>query len=319
MRMIELSTRMTFGQHLRPLPQFERERSPASPLCAKQFSILPSLPAWSTSGKVDALAKRELLRMAAAFCVNTAAIHFLAGPMSLVPISMAALNVALVATLVSAVGLAAMHVYRGHASPHASAWEALYPTLASYGKNFSHLSLLNFIGLGAPNFLIHELGHFLAAFALFKNPKASLRIVPFTKGSTEYVVSNGLTRLGSLFGKDKAILLITAAGTTASLLFAMGEFAASHFCKDSHPQLSKGLELHGVSQLLNEVVYGCWSLLHIWANPVGGARPSKNLFADDFYALWARGGIHPLAILAVLIALPLIERRILDGYFPGKV
>lgn len=159
----------------------------------------------------------------------------------------------------------------------------------------SRLSLANIMGAAGPNLIIHEAGHALAAYNLFKNARPRFWIRYFEGGATTYTISNKLTALGSLLGKQHCILLIAAAGVIASTIFVMFEMTASRKLGRQHSILSEYMKLHAISYLFNEVCYGLTAF-----------RASKKDLGHDFVCLWQKGGIHPLVPITAMIVLPVL-------------
>lgn len=238
------------------------------------------------ASRISPLAIDTLIKLGTSIAINCALITFFALPFG-APITIAWLSHALLMSTIYAIPKIAFDIYM----------ERKTEDIITKGINhLSGFSMVNTIGLGGLNPWIHELGHGLAAVSLFKNPQVSIKVKPFSHGETSYYVSNGLTRLGRLLGKENCILFVTGAGMMASTLVGMLEFAGAYSLKDRFPALSQLMNYHAISQILNDVVYGLTAFV--------ARRPN---LAHDFIRLSQTGGIHPLIPIGLMIALPVIE------------
>jgi hypothetical protein len=238
------------------------------------------------ASRVSPLARDTLIKLGIAISINCLIMTFFAVPFG-VPITLAWMNHALLLSAFYAIPKVAFDMYFQHRTKD----------LLTKGVNeIAGFSIVNSLGLGGLNPWIHELGHALAAISLFKRPEVSIIVKPFSHGETSYYVSNGLTRLGQMLGKEKCILFTTAAGIMASTLFGMTEFACAYGIQDRYPTLSHWMNYHALSQIMNDVVYGMTAFI---------ARRSD--LSHDFVRLWQTGQIHPLIPISLMIALPLLE------------
>ena len=163
-------------------------------------------------------------------------------------------------------------------------------------QKLARFSLITTSFLGGETPLIHEMGHYVAANVLFKNADAALSIFSFKGGETSYAVSYGLTKIGEVFGKHKAILTVTAAGALASTVFGIIELSVASLIEEKLPKLSQALKFHAVAQTLSDFIYGLTAFfIH---------RPN---LANDFVRLWLTGGIHPIIPMAFLAIVPLLS------------
>lgn len=176
----------------------------------------------------------------------------------------------------------------------------------SLEKGLGHLgrfSLVNTLTLKL-NHYIHEWGHAGAALACFKKAEPVV-IANSIFGHTEYNISYGLTRLGTLLGKERSRLVVTASGLAMPVFCAMAELLAAHRLK-RHPKWQLLLRYHAISQLAEVFFYG---LSSFYAN--------RGKECHDFIHLWNKGGIHPIIPITLEIALPLAETAFLY-YSKGK-
>lgn len=167
-------------------------------------------------------------------------------------------------------------------------------------QSFAQLSLTAVVGLGYPSLVIHEVGHYLASYALFKNPGTLMTILPFKGGDTNYAISWGLTGLGKLLGKTNCLHAVAAAGMASSMFVATLINGLSSLIQEQYPHCAEILQDFAFIQLLQEFIYGLHALL----------TSSQNL-ENDFIRLWRMGNIHPaipLTLIAIAAFLPEIIR-----------
>ncbi|MDP1836058.1 MAG: hypothetical protein Q8K75_09065 [Chlamydiales bacterium] len=156
---------------------------------------------------------------------------------------------------------------------------------------YSQFSLVNVFGLSGPTIALHELGHYSVAKTLFTGAKPSIFVQPFQGGYTTFDNNAGLSCLGRLIGLRNSTAILIMGGVIATTLVATTALAASHFLKESHPGLSRFLELYGYVQLLSDLIYGVISAMHPEAMAPG-----------DFCLLDQLTGIHPLMVVGAMVA-----------------
>lgn len=232
------------------------------------------------NSRICLIAAKAFLNISIALSINFAVMSFVATPLSVTFMTGLIISTTIIAII--------------HSSYEICKGQKTHKT--SYVNTISQASMINTLGLAGPNIAIHEGGHAFLASAMFKNAKPEISIFPFNGGSTSYIISNGLTKIGNFFGKYQALIVITAAGMMASTLFAMFEFAIANKLKESYPLISEFLTIHGIIQIFNEIIYALTAFV-----------ASKADLAHDFVCLWEMGGIHPLIPITFMIALPLIE------------
>lgn len=145
--------------------------------------------------------------------------------------------------------------------------------------------------------LVHECGHAIAASILFENSNSKIEIYPF-QGGLHSFKARYLSPWGEMFGRQRSLTIVTAAGPIFAIFEATFFVAASHLVKDSHPQLRVYLLQMSFQRICKHVAYALSALMR-------EARKSKN---HDFYQLWQRAGIHPLAAATMMIAIPLFTQ-----------
>ena len=156
--------------------------------------------------------------------------------------------------------------------------------------NFGVIHLIYELGL---NTFIHEMGHALAGAALFRGKHPTIEIDFFSGGNT--ITRTGkLSALGSLIGKDRAQLIVAAAGPIASLVFAMGMFAWATYQSDE--VMAQRMNIQGGVQLFDEIHH---------AYKYFAARVLSP--GNDYGKLQHLAGISPAASLGILILFPTIQ------------
>ena len=230
--------------------------------------------------KVWIAAHRALTELVASLAFNVALISFVANPISYAALSIAATNF-----LVGSVVQMAYSLWKDDTLP---------------GQHIARTSTAFTIGRAYPQIAIHESGHALMASSCFQNAKPKITITPFRGGMTSYTVSNGLTALGNLLGKERALVLISASGIMATTVFAMISFAIADKLQDHYPTVASCLNYEGVAFIMSEVLYGLTAFI-----------ASKEDLTHDFIYMWQKGGIHPLIPIALMITLPLLEKQLL--------
>lgn len=169
-------------------------------------------------------------------------------------------------------------------------------------QRLSSVSLVNVLSLAGPHFIVHEVGHWVVAKVCYQDLQPTIKISPFEGGATKYNGSYELSSFGRMLGDQHAYLLLLLGGIIASTLFALGEFAVAHAIESTRPQLSELLELHGLTQLLGEFIYGFASLLD-----------PEDVQDGDFCIAWKLFGLHPTVVLALIVLLPAAQRLYLKS------
>lgn len=172
--------------------------------------------------------------------------------------------------------------------------------LENYMNKLSQFSLVSWVGQAAPQILIHEMGHALAALATLKDVKLELAYFsPFHGGMLLTHSQKGLTEFGKLLGTRGSQMLVVAGGVMASTMTAMGMIGFSSMIQENHPQLSEYLNMYAASTVLTELCYGFISL----CDP---------LILSDFSLLQELGGVHPLFAMMLIAGAPWILYRSLS-------
>lgn len=237
-----------------------------------------------TVNKIRTYTLRVFIELGTSIALNCGVMWFFAAPFTI--------NALTVIAITSIIGVAAKIFFEINFGHNDEDPDALMPVI---GEMVSRTNLVNTAGLIYPNIWIHEAGHAVAAALCFKKPDIIMMVKPFTHGDTSFVTSNGLTTIGSYFGKYNAITLYRAGGLIGSTVFAMTEIAVAFFFKDKSPQVSLTLNCHAFSQIANDVLAGIAALISRGFN-----------VRNDYLALWKIGGIHPVISMTLMVALPII-------------
>lgn len=149
--------------------------------------------------------------------------------------------------------------------------------------------------------VIHEGGHALAASALYKNANPQITVMPLQGGVTSFWI-NGLTKVGKFFGEKGSRLIVAGAGPAAAVLADSIQIGVAHVIKKTHPTMSRYLKVTAIFSLFGHVMYALSAL-----------STKQQMPGHDFVALWM-GGIHPVASIVAMVALPLIVKLGLCAY-----
>lgn len=152
-------------------------------------------------------------------------------------------------------------------------------------NKIASFSLVNTFALSYFSIYIHELGHVLAAIACFNTPRVKIIISPFLSGKTIYAVSYGMTKIGSFFGRERALLMIAASGFANSGTFCLLTTYASKTVKEWEVLLQN----IALSQILSELIHAISVLIF---DDMEGCH--------DLTYLYYFGNIHPLIPISVL-------------------
>lgn len=146
--------------------------------------------------------------------------------------------------------------------------------------------------------LIHEQGHKTAALQLYDNSNPRIEIFGDGTAAT-YFFSSSLSSLGRSLGRNASDMIVSAAGTLTSFTVALSMLTAAHVIENSHPELSKTLNLIAVVSILQSTIYAISALF-------------TSFPGHDFAALWMHG-IHPLILAGFLILIPILLKLMLMG------
>jgi hypothetical protein len=157
----------------------------------------------------------------------------------------------------------------------------------------------SFLDISTRLALIHEYGHKISAGALFINSKAKIFLDPLKGGYTSYS-TRYLSQMGKCFGKLYACILISAAGTTLSILASLVDLTAAHMLKKSHRKIARYLNISAIGNIAISALYAMSALCN------------RSSHGHDFVYLWKAGGIHPLTAAATIIAIPIALKLLLQ-------
>jgi len=170
-------------------------------------------------------------------------------------------------------------------------------------KYLNYITPTNFalLSVGTSDTLIHEGGHALASKLLFRDSHPRVEINPF-KGGVTYHSTAQLSKLGEFFGYSNSRLIVSGAGSALSVFGSCLNLIAAHKLRKKNPEISRYLTAMAVMNITQNCFY---ALSALWeANPSGG---------HDFVRL-ALGGVHPVAAVVSMVALPLLFKGSLIAY-----
>lgn len=179
------------------------------------------------------------------------------------------------------------------------------PKTAKTGMRYARAATFSILDGTTRDVLTHEMGHALAAKALFIGANPKVTIFPLTGGVTHWAPWKGLTSLGQYFGASQSRLIVSAAGAGFALLFSLGFLIAAHGTTTSNPETSTYLFTSAIMSIAGHFTYAISAL--------AGSGSSGH----DFIAL-AKGGIHPLVAAAFIVAVPLALQLGLSTFFPAN-
>lgn len=256
-----------------------------------------ALPKAKTSREmINEIAFAALKELAAGMLMASIASIFLA-----TPASASVFFISAIAIVILNVAIRSVSVYLAHriAKMPPEKNKTVLKTIIIFCE---YLAPLNFsiLANSTTDTLIHEGGHALAASALYQNPKPKIEILPFKGGVTSWYMTP-LSKLGEFFGAKNSRLIVSAAGPAAGILASTVELGIAHSCRKKHPRLSRYLNVMAIVNIAQHVLYAA------------SAFAVKNAPGHDFVFLWL-GGIHPVASIVTMVALPLIVKGSLFLY-----
>ncbi len=155
------------------------------------------------------------------------------------------------------------------------------------GANFAYCTGYN------TQFLIHETGHTMAAFAVYKNPRPLIEIKPFCGGMTEFYKTS-LSPFGKKIGPVAATCLVIASGPGFTLLVSAAILIIGFAIKEKYPHFAKYLIAWSLLDFGNHAHYAYTALY---------TAPSN--LSHDFVHLKIFG-LHPVVAMIGIIAIPVI-------------
>lgn len=143
--------------------------------------------------------------------------------------------------------------------------------------------------------LIHEGGHASAGALLYRSTKRTTIEIELFGGAATNIVSSKLSSLGSLVGRQRARLIVAAAGPMASILFGVGMFAWAAY-KTSEVARER-MAISGAIQMGDELSR-CWTAYWL--------KDATSL-SNDYIALKELGGISPLVMFTCMALIPVMQ------------
>ena len=165
----------------------------------------------------------------------------------------------------------------------------------SFVKIFEWASTLSFGLLSGYNIqtLVHESGHALASTLVYKNPRPSIEIHPFSGGHTHFY-KTALSLFGHKLGPKLSTLFVIASGPGLTLLVSSATFVLGMFLFNQGKLLGKYLLGFSLVDFANHARYA-YSALH---------TPPYQL-SHDFVHL-SVFGLNPVVATVGIIAIPVI-------------
>lgn len=172
-------------------------------------------------------------------------------------------------------------------------------------RQCSRETIVNLFATAGPSIAIHEAGHALTALAVYNGSKPSITILPWRGGATRLNMAAPLSYLGRVLGRTVSVSLVIAGGVIATTVTATVLMMVAYRLKESNPHVSEFLNLFAFAQLINDLVYGLMSI-----------PPSPANASSDFTRLYAVAGIHPIATMAMMVAVPVVMKFVQQKYIP---
>ncbi len=271
----------------------------ARPISADQ-KPQASLSAKATAWKIiKEVARVSLTELAVSFAFVSVTSFFLTTPAGASLLIISALAIVAINTVVRSLGGVFAFCAERNQNPHSFSSKFCRHSLTVC----NYIAPLNFSILDSTtrDLVIHEGGHLVAASLLYKNAQPEIIVRPFQGGATSFW-TNGLTKLGQFFGEKGSRLIVAGAGPAAAVLVNSAHIGIAHAIRKTHPNLSRYLKVTAIISLVGHIFYALSAL-----------TPKNHMPAHDFVALRA-GGIHPVASIVAMVALPIIVKLGLCAY-----
>lgn len=247
---------------------------------------------------IKEIAKRTIIELAVSLAFTAAACLFVATPAGMATLLISAIAAVVINILLRCA--AACCMYRISQLKHSDSENA-------QNKIANFYSILNLIRYFIPGVfstmvdantrevIFHEGGHALAAHLLIKNPRTRITLKPGEGGQTVYRLGP-LTKIGEFFGRNKSKLIIAAAGPAVSVVTATIAIGVSLGIRKSNPEMSRYFKVMAADSIAQHAFYAL-SALWVPATQRG----------HDFLQLMV-GGVHPVAAVIAIVAVPIIVR-----------
>lgn len=158
-------------------------------------------------------------------------------------------------------------------------------------------------GSAYPTIYLHELGHKVAAEALYTNPRTSISIDPFKGGVMRWYPSE-LSPLGQRLGENGSRAAVAAAGPAVDTLTSVALFGMGFKMRKTNPVIGHAMMGYAGMNMANITMYA--------ASGIGKTLAESR--GHDFLNLQAFAGIPPwvstVALASVLPAQYLIMRAL---------
>lgn len=157
------------------------------------------------------------------------------------------------------------------------------------GANFAILTGIN------TQLLLHEMGHSLAALALYQNVLPQMIIHPFPfMGGLTLIHKTTLNAFGKTIGRAAATILYVGSGPGLTLLISAALLTAGVAMRETFPKLSKYFIAWGICDFVNHADYAISAL---WTD--------RTTLMHDFFHL-STFGLHPIDAAVGVLAIPIL-------------
>lgn len=251
---------------------------------------------------IKEIVKKTFIELAVSLLFVGAACFFVATPIGMITLLVCAVAAIAINVLIRSIGAYCMYrllQLKNETSVKAQEKKILFEKMFNFMNYMAPITFSTLVDDQTRELIVHEGGHALAANILIKDPRAQITIDPMKGGKTTYYVG-ALTKVGEFFGRANSKLIIAAAGPALSVITATIGFGASLALRKSNPELSRYLQVVSIGSIAQNVFYAFSAL---WT-----AVSQKG---HDFLQLMA-GGLHPIAAVVSIVALPILVRL---GFF----
>ena len=218
-----------------------------NPAHLPQQTALPTK--WSL---VKEVANATFKELAISMAFVSVAGFFVATSVGLTTLLITAITVVAINTLIRSTGAFLTYKLSRHPNPHSASYR--YFNHARTVCNYLAPISFSVLDGATRDALMNEGGRAAAAALLYKNAHPQIEIVPLQGGVTRYTVE-GLTKMGNFFGPEKAARIVAGAATATSLFVSSIQFIVAHKIRNSHPTISRYLQVTAIVSLANQALY----------------------------------------------------------------
>lgn len=204
---------------------------------------------------------------------------------------MLVMSSAVVQFVVSAI-FHSLGAYSSHKSSQGGTTKNYYDWAVSICEWLTGTNYAILTGYNVQN-LIHESGHALASFLIYKRPQPLIEIYPFVGGLTQFYKTS-LSNFGKQIGPAASTCLVVASGPSLTLLISSALLAIGIAIKEKYPEFGKYLIT--------------WSILDFFCHAqyaYSALRAEPWNLAHDFVHL-SIFGLHPVAAAVGIAVIPIL-------------